>query len=59
VLAIDLIELGWRRQDIPTAFSSIICSAFIFAADMFAGVTEVELKKRRRNEMVGNGLRVY
>lgn len=32
----------------------MICSALTFAADMFAGDTEVEMKNRRRNEMVGN-----
>jgi hypothetical protein len=32
----------------------MICSALVFAADMFAGDTEVEMKNRRRNEMVGN-----
>jgi hypothetical protein len=32
----------------------MICSALVFAADMFAGLTEVEVKNRRRNEMVGN-----
>jgi hypothetical protein len=36
----------------------MICSALVFAADMFAGVTEVEVKNRRRNEMVGNGFGV-
>ena len=40
--------------DVPTAFSSMICSALVFAAAMFAGVTEVEMKNRRRNEMLGN-----
>jgi hypothetical protein len=40
--------------DVPTAFSSMICSALVFAAVMFAGLTEVERKKRRRNEMLGN-----
>ena len=42
--------------DVPTAFSSMICSALVFAAAMFAGVTEVEVKNRRRKEMVGNVL---
>lgn len=28
--------------------------ALVLAADMFAGLTEVEVKKRRRNEMLGN-----
>jgi hypothetical protein len=50
--------MGWRREGggryLPTAFSSMICSALVFAADMFAGLTEVEVKNRRRNEMVGN-----
>lgn len=32
----------------------MICSALVFAADMFAGLTEVEAKRRRRNEMLGN-----
>ena len=40
--------------DVPTAFSSMICSALVFAAAMFAGLTEVEVKNRRRKEMVGN-----
>jgi hypothetical protein len=44
--------------DVPTAFSSMICSALVFAAVMFAGVTEVEVKNRRRKEMVGNVFRV-
>jgi hypothetical protein len=32
----------------------MICSALTFAADMFAGDAEGEMKNRRRNEMVGN-----
>ena len=47
------MELG-EMCYIPTAFSSMICSALVFAADMFAGLTEGERKNRRRNEMVGN-----
>ena len=43
-----------RYRYLPTAFSSMICSALVFAADICAGLTEVEVKNRRRNEMVGN-----
>ncbi len=43
-----------ENEDVPTAFSSMICSALVFAAAMLAGVTEVEVKNRRRNEMLGN-----
>jgi hypothetical protein len=36
----------------------MICSALVFAAAMFAGLTEVEVKNRRRNEMLGNVIKV-
>jgi hypothetical protein len=49
----EVLEGGGEKY-IPTAFSSMICSALVFAADMFWGVTEVEAKIRRKNEMVGN-----
>jgi len=37
-----------------TGLFSIISWAFTFAADMFAAVTDVEVKNRRRKEMMGN-----
>ena len=37
---------------IPTAFSSMMLWALVFAADMAAGLTD-EPKKRRRKEMMG------
>lgn len=43
---------SWEvAKDIPTAFSSMIWFALVFAAAMLAGDV---VKKRRRNEMVGN-----
>ena len=42
--------------DLPTALSSMMPSALVFAADIAAGVTLVR-KYLRRNEMMGNGLR--
>lgn len=39
-------------QNIPTALSSMIPCALVFAADMAAGLT-LEPKKRRRKEMLG------
>ena len=41
---------------LPTALSSMMPSALVFAADMAAGFT-LERKNLRRNEMLGNGLR--
>ena len=41
--------------DLPTALSSMMPWALVFAADMAAGVT-FEPKNLRRNEMLGNGL---
>lgn len=40
--------------NVPTAFSSIMPWAFVFAADIAAGLGALLKKKRRRNEMVGN-----
>ena len=50
-----------RRQmlldfDLPTALSSMMPSALVFAADMAAGFT-LEPKSLRRNEMLGNDSR--
>jgi len=39
-------------QDVPTALSSMMPCALVFAADMAAGLT-LEPKKRRRKEMLG------
>lgn len=41
------------RSNLPTAFSSMMLWALVFAADMAAGFT-LEAKNLRRNEMVGN-----
>lgn len=43
---------------VPTGYSSMMLCALVFAADMAAGLTEVQVKNRRRNEMVGNCMRV-
>ena len=51
-------EKGQDRY-IPTGFSSMIFWALVFAADMFAGVTVVEVKNRRKNEMVGKWYVLY
>jgi hypothetical protein len=41
-------------EDVPTAFSSMMFSALVLAADMFAGATGVvEKNLRSRNEMMG------
>ena len=44
-----------ENLSIPTAFSSMMPWALVFAADMAAGFT-LEPKNLRRNEMVGDGL---
>lgn len=41
-------------KDIPTAFSSMIFWALVFAADMAAEWVADERKKRDRNAMLGN-----
>ena len=41
------------RSGVPTALSSMMPWALVFAADMAAGFAE-EAKKRRRKEMVGD-----
>lgn len=43
------------REDVPTAFSSMMFWALVFAADMAAEWVAEERKKRDRNAMVGNG----
>tara|TARA_R110002060_G_scaffold6780_3_gene10270 strand:- start:250 stop:426 length:177 start_codon:yes stop_codon:yes gene_type:complete len=54
-MRVDVERTGLvREEDIPTAFSSMICWALVFAADMVAGLTVVVEKNLRRNEMVGN-----
>ena len=45
---------GWEDWNIPTALSSMMPWALVFAADMAAGLT-LEPKILRRNEMVGSG----
>ena len=47
----EWIWMGCRR-DVPTALSSMIPWALVFAADMATGLTR-DPKRRRRNEMVG------
>ncbi len=46
------------RGNIPTAFSSMMLWALVFAADMAAGLTD-EPKKRLRKEMVGEAVAGY
>jgi len=41
-------------ENTATGFSSMIFWALVFAADIFAALIGVELKNRRRNEMLGN-----
>lgn len=43
---------GKEKINIPTEFSSMIFWALTLAADM--STSDVEVKNRRRNEMVGN-----
>ena len=43
--------------DLPTALSSMMPWALVFAADMAAGFT-LEPNNLRRNEMLGNDLKV-
>lgn len=43
-----------ERDNIPTGLSAMICSALVFAADICAGLTDVEVKNLRRKEMMGN-----
>jgi hypothetical protein len=42
-------------KNVPTAFSSMIFCALVFAADIAAGFAGVEWNSLSRNEMVGNG----
>ena len=42
-----------ERSNLPTAFSSMMLWALVFAADMAAGFT-LEAKNLRRNEMLGD-----
>ena len=44
--------MGRGGRGVPTALSSMMPWALVFAADMAAGFTD-EPKKRRRKEMVG------
>lgn len=46
------MERWGRREHIPTALSSMIFWAFVFAAAMVAGFA-LEAKSFRRKEMVG------
>ena len=46
-------EVRRRSSSLPTAFSSMMPWAFVFAADMAAGFAR-EAKNLRRNEMLGN-----
>ena len=48
------VKYDMGKGDLPTAFSSMMAWACVFAADMVAGLTEVVLKNLRRNEMLGN-----
>lgn len=46
---------GDGREGVPTALSSMMDWALVFAADMVAGLAW-EPKRRRRKEMVGDGI---
>ncbi|EFE41557.1 hypothetical protein TRV_03699 [Trichophyton verrucosum HKI 0517] len=57
LLHISSYLLAFKSFDSPTAFSLMICSALVFAADMAAGEVATEPKRRRSMEaMVGNFL---
>ena len=47
------VELRWSSSNLPTALSSMMPWALVFAADMAPGLT-LEAKNLRRNEMMGN-----